>query len=183
MATVTPEWKTKIPSNMNPLSPTGFKFAITKLPKLQFYSQSVNLPGIILGEPSFGTPFARIPVPGEQLTFDDLRIQFLVDETMENYQAIQNWLFGLGYPQDYAQYSELLSADKVTNLATNELTRSMSDASLFILTNNNTESKIVSFKNVFPTSLESVTFTGVDNDIQYLIGNVTFKYSYYEFVK
>lgn len=181
MATISPQWKTKIPTNMNPLSPTGFKFYINKLPKLQFFSQSVNLPGIVLGEPSFGTPFARIPVPGEQLTFDDLRIQFLVDETLENYTAIQRWLFGLGYPQDYAQYNDFLNTDTITAGPNSELTRNFSDASLFILTNNNTESKIVSFKNVFPSSLESLTFTGVDNDIQYLIGNVTFKYSYYEF--
>jgi hypothetical protein len=181
MATVSPQWKTKIPSNMNPLAPTGFKFSINKLPKLQFYSQSVNLPGIILGEPSFGTPYSRIPIPGEQLTFDDLRIQFLVDETMENYQAIQNWLFALGFPKENAQYTNFTGADQVTAGPNSELSRNYSDASLFILTNNNTESKIVSFKNCFPSSLESLTFTGIDNDVQYLVGNVTFKYSYYEF--
>ena len=181
MATVSPQWKTKIPTNMNPLSPTGFKFYINKLPKLQFFSQSVNLPGIVLGEPSFGTPFARIPVPGEQLTFDDLRIQFLVDETLENYTAIQRWLFGLGYPQEYAQYSDFLNTDTITAGPNSELTRNFSDASLFILTNNNTESILLNFRNVFPTSIESLTFTGVDSDVTYLIGNATFKYSYYEF--
>lgn len=181
MATVPQEWKTKIPENMNPLSPTGFRFLINKLPKLQFYCQTVNLPGIILGEPSFGTPFTKIPVPGETLTFDDLRIQFLVDETMENYQAIQRWLFGLGYPQEYSQYIDFINTDTLPSGAVSELSRNYSDASLFILTNNNTESKLLTFKNVFPSSLESLTFTGVDNDIQYLVGQVTFKYSYYDF--
>ena len=181
MAYVAQEWKTRIPENMNPLSPSGFKFLINKLPKMHFYCQTVNLPGIILGEPEYATPFSNIPIPGEKLSFGDLTLQFLVDETLENYQSIQRWLFGLGFPKEYSQYIDFINSDTITAGPNSELSRNYSDASLFILTNNNTESKLLSFKNVFPSSLESLTFTGVDNDIQYLVGQVTFKYSYYDF--
>lgn len=181
MATVPATWRTKIPTNINPLSPSGFRFSIQKLPKLQFYCQTVNLPGIVLGEPSFGTPFSRIPVPGETLTFTDLTVQFLVDEDMSNYKALQGWLYGLGFPLDYQQYVNFQKLDSINSAGNNDLAKNYSDASLFILTNNNSENILLSFRNLFPTSLESLTFTGVDNDINYLIGNATFKYSYYEF--
>lgn len=175
------EWKTRIPTNINPLSPSGFRFKITKLPSMEFFCQTVNLPGITLGEPSYGTPFSTIPVPGEHLTFDDLRVQFLVDEDMSNFKALHTWLYGLGFPIDRQQYKDLLTQDTVTGGPNSELTKNYSDASLFILTNNNTESILVSFKNLFPTTLESVTFTGVDSDVQYLIGQATFKFGYYTF--
>jgi hypothetical protein len=196
MATTVPaEWKTKIPENINPLSPTGFRFSIQKLPKLQFYCQTVNLPGIVLGEPSFGTPFSAIPLPGETLTFSDLQVQFLIDKNMENFKAIQGWMYGLGFPQNYQQYINFQHLDQTypttTNPAAsdttvgladrNDLSKNYSDASLFILTNNNTENILLNFRNVFPTSLETLTFTGVDTDVTYLIGNATFKYTYYEF--
>lgn len=181
MATVPAEWKTKIPTNVNPLSPSGFRFSIQKLPGMQFFCQTVNLPGIVLGEPSFGTPFSRIPVPGETLTFADLTVQFLVDEDMTNYKALQGWLYGLGFPLDYQQYVNFQKLDAVSNGLNGDLASNYSDASLFILTNNNSENILISFRNLFPTSLESLTFTGVDSDVNYLIGNATFKYSYYEF--
>ena len=181
MATTPAQWTTKLPQNINPLSPTGFRFNIQKLPGLQFFCQTVNLPGIVLGDPSFGTPFARVPVPGETLTFADLNVQFLVDEDMANYKAIQGWLYGLGFPQDYQQYVKFQQFDKTSIGPNNDLSKNYSDASLFILTNNSTENILLSFRNLFPASLEGLTFTGVDADVNYLIGNATFKYSYYEF--
>jgi hypothetical protein len=181
MPTIPSQWQTKIPSNMNPLAPSGFRFLINKLPKMQFFCQTVNLPSITLGEATFATPFSNVPVPGDKLEFGELSIQFLVDETLENYKAIHEWLFGLGFPINNQQYTEFLAKDTVAIGINSEYTKNTSDASLFILTNNNTESKIVTFLNVFPTSLESVTFTAIDTDVQYLIGNATFRYNYYKF--
>jgi hypothetical protein len=151
------------------------------LPGLQFFCQTVNLPSIVLGDAEFGTPFSRIPVPGETLTFTDISVQFLVDEDMKNYKALQGWLYGLGFPKDYQQYVNFQKLDQVSGGLNGDLSTNYSDASLFILTNNNSENILVSFKNLFPSSLESLTFTGVDTDVNYLIGNATFKYSYYEF--
>jgi hypothetical protein len=163
------------------LSPTGFRFQIAKLPQLQFFCQTVNLPAITLGEPTFGTPFTPIPIPGETLTFGDLNVQFLVDKDMLNFKALQGWMYGLGFPIEYQQYVNFQTLDQVTGGTNTDLTKNYSDATLFVLTNNNTENIIVTFKNVFPTSLESLTFTGVDTDVNYLIGNATFKFTYYQF--
>ena len=180
MPTIPAQWSAKIPSNMNPLAPSGFRFLITKLPKMQFYCQTVNLPSITLPDAVYTTPLSNVPIPGDKLEFGELSIQFLVDETLENYKAINTWLFGLGFPIDRSQYSNFLAQDTVAQ-GSSEYTRNTSDASLFILTNNNTESKLITFKNMFPVSLESLTFTGIESDVNYLIGNATFRYNYYVF--
>lgn len=167
------------PQNINPLSPIGYQFSITKLPDLTFFAQEVNLPGIILGEPEFGTPFARVPIPGETLTYEQLSLTFLVDEGMKNYRSIYNWMIALGFPQSYDQYITLSSEDTInyTELATN-----YSDATLSILNNSNVPSQIVSFKDMFPVSLDSLQFSSTQSDVQYLMGRVSFRFSYYNFL-
>jgi hypothetical protein len=40
-----------------------------------------------------------IELPGDKLIFGDLTLRFLVDEDLENYLEIQNWMRGLGYPE------------------------------------------------------------------------------------
>jgi hypothetical protein len=168
-----------IPANINPLSPNGFMFAISKLPQMTYFCQQVNLPGITLGAPEFGNPFNMQPIPGESLTYDQLTVQFLVDETMANYIAIYNWLVALGFPQGYEQYTSFVGSDN-TNYS--ELAKNYSDATLQILGANNQAVKTIQFNDLFPVSIDSVVFSGTNTDVQYLVGNATFRYGYYKFL-
>lgn len=168
-----------VPTNINPLSPNGFLFNIQKLPKIAFFCQSVNLPGITLGSPEFGNPFNIAPIPGETLTYDQLTVQFLVDENMENYQSIYNWIVALGFPESYDQYITFTNND-TTNYS--ELAKNYSDATLQILTANNVTAKTVQFIDLFPIGIDSLQFAGTNNDVQYLIGNATFRYALYKFL-
>jgi hypothetical protein len=168
-----------IPANINPLSPNGFLFNIQKLPELSFFCQQVNLPGITLGAPEFGNPFQTQPIPGETLTYDQLTVQFLVDENMSNYQAIYNWIVALGFPNDYEQYTTFVNDDD--RGAISELARNYSDATLQILGGNNQTVKTVQFIDLFPIALDSLLFQGTNTDVNYLVGSATFRYGYYKF--
>jgi hypothetical protein len=168
-----------IPANINPLSPNGFLFNIQKLPELSFFCQQVNLPGITLGSPEFGNPFQTQPIPGETLTYDQLTVQFLVDETMTNYQAIYNWIVALGFPNSYEQYTTFVSNED--RGAISELAKNYSDATLQILGANNQAVKTVQFIDLFPIALDSLLFQGTNTDVNYLIGSATFRYGYYKF--
>lgn len=169
-----------LPSNINPLSPNGFMFNITKLPEVNFFCQSVNLPGISIGYPDQGTPFSMQPIPGETLTYDPLQLQFIIDEDMTNYLSIHNWLTALGFPQNYDQYTSFINGDNRNIIS--ELARNFSDGTLTILNNSNNPIKSIKFVDVFPIALDSITFMSTSQDVQYLVGNVSFKYGYYEFV-
>ena len=176
----TPTITCPIPSNISPLSPNGFLFSIQKLPELNFFAQSVNLPGITLGSPEFGNPFQVQPIPGETLTYDQLTIQFLVDENMANYQAVYNWIIALGFPNDYEQYTTFINEEN--RGAISELAANYSDGILQILGGNNQVVKTVQFVEMFPIALDSLQFSGTNTDVQYLIGNATFRYGYYKFL-
>ena len=104
------------PSNINPLSPNGFIFNITKLPNVNFFCQQINLPGLNLPSIIQGTPFSDAEIPGEKLTYDTLDLQFLVDEQMLNYTSVHNWITALGFPQNYDQYINFINNQYKTNV-------------------------------------------------------------------
>ena len=174
--TITPK---PIPQQITPLSPNGFLFTIAALPEMSYFCQTVNLPGIELGSPDFGNPFANIPIPGDHLTYDTLSINFQIDESMANYKAIYNWIVALGFPETYQQYINLVDANAVTALS--ELAKNLSNATLLILDHSNNVTQTVNFYDIFPSSIDAISFESTNTDVPYIVGNATFKFSYYNF--
>jgi len=161
--------------NRNFLSPVGFKFTLAKTPKAAFFCNSARIPEISLGTAIQPTYLKDIDVPGDKLDYGDLTLQFLVDEKLENYMAIHNWLTGLGFPESTEEY-KTLTTDSDGLRDTKE---AFSDASLYILNSNFRTSAVVKFIDVFPTSLSSLEFEASDTDINYFTANATFKYTVY----
>ena len=91
------------PDNKNFLSPIGFQFSIQKLPHVNYFCQSANIPEITLSEVERMSPFIKLPTPGTQLTFGALSITFRVDEDLKNYKEMYNWMIGLGFPDNFEQ--------------------------------------------------------------------------------
>ena len=52
-----------------------------------------------------------IPVPGDKLTYADLTLSFFVDEDLENYIEVHNWLRGLGFPESIQEFIDLKKRD------------------------------------------------------------------------
>jgi hypothetical protein len=169
-----------LPSNINPLSPNGFNFAIQLLPEVNFFCQEVNLPGLTFGDPMMANPFASVPIPGDHITYDTLNVKFLVDENMINYQSIFNWIVALGFPQGYQQYVNFVGSANATALS--ELAKNYSYGTLQILGSNNNPVATVQFVDIFPIALESLLFESTNTDVPYIVGNATFRYSYYKFM-
>jgi hypothetical protein len=171
-----------IPSSINPLSPTGFKLSITKLPEIEFFTQEVTLPDITLGSIAVGTPFSMSGVPGDTLNFGDFTINFLVDENMDNYLALYNWLIGLGFPESYSQYQNFAATQGTAQNLDPRLGQNVlnySDATLSILGNNNVPIRSVKFVDLHPVGLGALNFVANASDITYLVGNAIFRYTYY----
>ena len=94
------------PTTLDYASPTQFRLVINQLPKVQFFTTAANLPGINLGEAVFSTPLRQIPIQGDDITFENLSISFLVDENLENYKELHDWLIGIGFPQSRKQFKD-----------------------------------------------------------------------------
>ena len=185
------------PTKFDYASPTQFKFQLTKLPKVEYFTTACNIPGISLSSALQPTPLKDIPIPGDTVEFNDLEITFLVDENLENYREIHGWMYGIGFPKDRTQYSALVDANKDRFPTTGKDSKStdagkvkygampigpiFSDATLNVLTSKNTANIEVRFSDVFPTALSGLNFDQQADDVNYLSATVTFKYKIYEF--
>jgi hypothetical protein len=168
--------------NRNFLSPTGFKFTITRTPKVAFFCNQANIPDLNLGvaiQPSYTN---MLPTPGDMIEFGDLNLRFLVDEDLENYMEIQNWMRGLGFPEKISQFSELTQNGLVRGNYTQNLQNVYSDGTLQVLTSSQLPNFQISFKDLFPYTLSTMTFDATDTDIQYFTADVSFKYTVYNIV-
>ena len=94
------------PDKLDYASPTQFRFGINQLPKVEFFTTACNLPGINLGQYEYGTPFKNIPIAGDKLTYEQLNITFIVDEFLENYRTLHEWMVGIGFPKNRKQFSD-----------------------------------------------------------------------------
>ena len=162
-------------TNRNYLSNVGFNFKLARYPKIDFFSNTVNLPGLSLGVVNAPNYLKELPLPGDRLVFDDLNLTFIVDEKLENYLAVHNWMRGLGFPDSIKDF-----IDQVTdqdNLI--DMDQQYSDGTLLVLNNQFNSVARVKFNGLFPTSLSRLQFDASNDDYQTLTATVTFKYTIY----
>ena len=165
--------------NRNFLSPIGFKFNLTKTPKVNFFCNSARIPEIVLGTGVQASYLKDIDIPGDKLQYGDFSLRFIVDEELENYMSIHNWMTGVGFPATPKQYQEITTDDK----GKRDGDEVYSDGSLAILNSNYNTSAIIKFEEMFPTSLTSLEFEAGDTDINYFTAEATFKYTIYRMFK
>ena len=183
---------TREPTKLDYASPVQFRFKCSKLPEVEFFCQTANIPGIGLGVADVETPLKSIPFPGDKVTYQDLAISFLVDENLNNYKEIHDWIIGLGAPQNHTQFSTLrdTGTDRFPGQTTNSPNNNTvpdggtySDATLTVLNSKNIAVTEIRFHNIFPTSLGALSYDVQASDVNYLSTSVDFSYMYYEIVQ
>ena len=187
----------RTPSKFDYASPIQFRFKMTKLPNVEFFVQTANIPAITLGETSIETPLKEIPIPGDKIRYSSLDISFLVDENLNNYKEIHDWITGLGFPEDHKQFKNLLttgsdrfpgttSSTAATGTSISQATSdgaTYSDAILTVLNSKNIAKTEIRFQNVYPTSLGGLSYDIKSGDVEYITVNASFSYMYYDIVQ
>ena len=182
------------PTKLDYASPTQFKFTISQLPKVEFFTTAANIPDLSLSDAVIPTPFKPIPVMGTNLTFNNLSVTFIVDEFLENYRELHEWLIAIGFPKSRKQFRDFRSTTSNTPTATTATpqvdvgsvgaatsARSMfSDATLTILSNKNNPIVEVRFSDLYPVSLGALEFNQNSSDVEYISVQADFTYKLYE---
>ena len=187
----------RTPSKFDYASPIQFRFKMTKIPNVEFFVQTANIPGIGLGTTEMATPLKDIPMPGDKVNYQSLDISFLVDEKLNNYKELHDWITGLGFPQDYTQFKTLqgtgsdrfpgsTSSTAATGTSTKQPLNEggiYSDATLTVLNSKNIANTEIRFQNVYPTSLGSLSYDIKASDVDYLQVSASFNYMYYDIIQ
>ena len=158
------------PTNISFLSPIGFKFQLNNFPEVNYFCQSASLPGISISAVDVPTPLKTIAMAGDEVSFEELSIKFIVDENMKNWLSIYDWIIGLGFPtqEGQEQYKKLSENSELTT-----------DATLTVLTGNMNPQINFIFQECFPLSLSSIAFDSGGTDIDYVTADVSFRYDVY----
>ena len=179
------------PDKLDYASPTQFKFGIHQLPKVEFFTVSAAIPSISVGVVNVETPFKDIPMIGDKMVYDNLTITFIVDEYLENYISLHNWIRGIGFPTERKEFrtfrdvtSNVPASGKVpsADLAGAAIPdKAMySDAYLMVLSNKNNPIIEIDFQNLFPISLGALEFTQTATDVEYMTVDAEFAYEIYD---
>ena len=143
---------------------------------MTFFSNSARIPELSLELAQQASYLKNIAVPGERLTFGDFTLRFLVDENMENYLSVYNWLTGLGFPETTREFANLTKDSD----GQRDQKEAFCDGTLRILNSNYREVAKVKFNDLFPISLTSLDFDATNTDVQFFTAEATFKYTLYK---
>ena len=184
------------PTKLDYASPTQFKFGIHQLPKVEFFTTTATVPAIALSDVVIPTPFKSIPMQGDQLTFDNLTINFIVDEFLENYLSLHEWMVGIGFPKARKQFSDFKTNKSNTPISARSSASTssdigdvqqsspnnalFSDATLTILSNKNNPIVNVLFRDLYPVAMSALEYNQAATDVEYLTASVDFAYQLYE---
>ena len=161
------------PKTHNQLLPTSYKFVLARAPQLTFYCQSLSLPTISTDTITQESPFTDISNPAGKISFEDLTLNFVVDEKMANWLEIYHWMTSLVPVDRLDEHSESANTGVVYPKDR------FSDLSVVVTTNQSNAQIVIDFKNAFPISLGEIEFTSVGSDIDPVSSNVTFSYDTY----
>ena len=88
----------ELTENFNFFQPTNFKIVIDRKQygNLEFFAQRVTHPGISIPSPNVSYKrVSSISIPGDTLSFDELSFDVIVDENLESYIEVYNWVTSL----------------------------------------------------------------------------------------
>ena len=158
------------PTSTNYLYQTFYKFQMRRLPKVNYFMQKVSLPDFASGGPiEQPTRFVSVKHPSKNVSFDNLTVEFLVDENLENWRELYDWMRTIYLVDDYKNFES-------------ETSTHFTEGSILLLNSAMNVNKEIRFHNLLPISLSGIDFDSTDTDLSPRIATATFAFDFYEFL-
>lgn len=155
-------------STPNYLSTTSFRVLIPRLPKMTYFVQTVSIPSVILGSldvPAFkGLP--KQEAPSFLDISDQIIINFTIDENMENWQEIYDWM------------NKIVPSNE-NNGSVNDKRERFSEIIVLVYNSAKTLKKKITFHDCFPVNLSSFEFNSASTEIDPIVVTTNFEYSHF----
>jgi hypothetical protein len=139
------------------------------MPNVQFFTQKTSIPALTINPIDRPTPFKTLHETGDKLTYGELNLSFIIDEKMNNYIEVFNWMHGIAFPDNFNQYKNLEESEFGIR----------SDISIVIMNSHKNPNIEIIFKDCFPINLSDVLLDTTMNDVQYPEANATFIHNGY----
>jgi hypothetical protein len=159
-----------------------FQLNFSRAPNLQYFCQTVTLPGLSTSEIPINNPFVELYAPGEKAIYDTLNITFLVDAEMTAWLEIHDWLRALTFPTDFEEYTRLGQLNQFATAADSK-TPQYADGSITILSASNKPYFKFKFVNLFPIAVGGFMLSSTDTPETIITSDATFRFTYYDVEK
>jgi hypothetical protein len=143
-----------------------FEMVFSVLPNVTYTLNEVNLPGLNISNPTIPTIFNTTWQGADSATFDQLNINFLVQENFSNYFEIHDWMRAISFPDSFDNRQDLL--------------RFEGEDSYGFLTINNSNNRPLfrfHFYNIIPNTLTGLELAAAQSEE--LFASATFNYTIY----
>lgn len=169
------------PTNTNLLQASKFVLNFDRLPHMAYFCTGINLPGVTTNHATQVNPFIDLPVPGDKMVYDNLNIEFLLDEELNGWEEIVKWIKGYSFPENFGQYKDLSMQQRIQMGNTDK--PQYSDGSLIVYSNKNNPILQVNYKDLFPIAVSDVKFSTSQDATIVSNATATFKFANYSIVR
>ena len=179
----TATWAGSLPDNLSYLAPTQFELIVKKLPNTKYFATGVNIPSVNIGETLQPTRLgANIKLPGDKINYGELTITFIVDENMENWTEMFNWMEGITASTDTEKYRLLTGASKSAKYdGSGDPEEMYSDMTIVVTTAANNPNRYIRIQDAYPSSLGEITMdTTVAGGLSYVTCTASFQFTSFE---
>jgi hypothetical protein len=108
----------------------------------------------------------------------------MVDEDLNNYFEILNWMIDISGPRETLTPPELNNSFAFNNsISTDPLATTRSDIKIIVLSSSKNPNIEITFYDAFPVALGELAFNTTATSVNYLETSVTFEYIKYKIVK
>lgn len=177
------------PTVFNYSQSNQFKVSLSIFPKTEWFVVRANIPSVTLGQGVQATRLIDMPIVGDKITYDQFYFTFLVDEQLQNYMELHNWLLNIGFPERYDQFQGQVRPDGTTRPTGKTSDRNVagfgkysdrdlySDITMHILSSKNNPVAKIKFFECFPVNLTNVEYSQQESDTTYAECTATFAYT------
>jgi hypothetical protein len=163
---------------------------------VEWFVVRCNIPSVTLGQADQYTPFVDIALVGDKLQYGDFNMTFIVDEQLQNYMEMYNWVKNIGFPfSGEGQFNKLDRPDGQDRGANSAIRRSNSDTYVerndrdlytdiivTILSSKNNAVAEIQLYECFPVSLGSIEYNQQETDTTYATCDVSFAFTWYDVI-
>lgn len=152
--------------DVNNASRAKYQVAFKRLPNVVFNCTGVTLPSVSLGTANVPTPFKTMPFAGTTPEMPPFVMRFNLNETHSNYIEILNWMLGIGFPEDFAQYRDVAGSEDGV----------YSDFTVTILSNAGNPKVRYTYTHGFPIQLSDIDLDSSDESDEPIQVTAVFDY-------
>lgn len=156
-----------------------FQFLCSRIPTVQQYAKSINIPGITVNPTQINNPFVDLYTPGDKAQYGEMELTFLLDEEMNTWFEVHDWIRAISFPTTHEEYVKLPYIPKTNKFVIKENFPQFADAYITILSGTNQPLVRFTFIDLFPYNISDIPFGTENTPENTMTCTAIFKYSYY----